>query len=83
MKFLETVFGKKNAKNLSPSRRAQIFGVFFPKMFSKDLHGTLYLWLIDDLFPLVFGLRFPLDFFEVKKLKLGGPFWKDSTHNVL
>ena len=32
------------------------------------------MWLIDVLFPLVFGLRIPLVFFEVKKLKLGGPF---------
>ena len=42
---------------------------------SYGLFRAYYLWLIDDLFPLVFGLRFPLDFFEVKKLKLGGPFW--------
>ena len=41
---------------------------------SYGLFRAYYLWLIDDLFPLVFGLRFPLDFFEVKKLKLGGPF---------
>ena len=44
-------------------------------MVSRDLHGTLYLWLIDALFSLVLGLRFPLDLFEVKKVKLGGPFW--------
>ena len=56
---------------------------FFPKMVSKDLHGSLYLWFIDALLSLVLGLRFPLDLFEVKKVKLGGPFWKDSTHNVL
>ena len=41
---------------------------------SYGLFRAYYLWLIDDLFPLVFGLRVPLDFFEVKKLKLGGPF---------
>jgi len=74
MKSLETIFGKKNGTNLSPSRSSFLV-FFFPKMVSRDLHGTLYLWLIDALFSLVLGLRFPLDLFEVKKVKLGGPFW--------
>ena len=42
---------------------------------SYGLFRAYYLWLIDDLFPLVLGLRFPLDLFEVKTVKLGGPFW--------
>ena len=81
MRFLETIFGKKNALREGLRFLAFFFreglrflAFFFPKMVSRDLHGTLYLWLIDVLFPLVFGLRIPLDFFEVKKLKLGGPF---------
>ena len=42
MRSLATLFGKKTAKNLSPSRRAQIFGGFLPEKGCQRPHGTLY-----------------------------------------
>jgi hypothetical protein len=37
---LEIIFEDKIAKNLSPSRRAQIFDKFLLENDSRDLHGT-------------------------------------------